>query len=101
MRLGLAWTSKNAPLQLLKSTNAFLRWLVSFTHHLQMRIEWELPPQPKWFDHYIDLYYQWHDLRNPLWLERGCFSLLALHHQARVLELCCGDGFNATVSVQT
>jgi SAM-dependent methyltransferase len=60
-----------------------------------MAVEWGLAPQPEWFDHCIDLYYQWHQERNPLWLERGCFNLLALRDQGKILELCCGDGFNA------
>ncbi|MCI0621949.1 MAG: class I SAM-dependent methyltransferase [Acidobacteria bacterium] len=64
-------------------------------HKLQMRIEWGWPPEPEWFDHAIDLYYQWHQTRNPLWLERGCYSLLALRDRGKALELCCGDGFNA------
>ena len=79
----------------LKKLNRGVRALAAVSHKLQMRIEWGWPPQPEWFDHTIDLYYQWHQTKNPLWLERGCYSLLALPDRARVLELCCGDGFNA------
>lgn len=52
---------------------------------------------PEFFDHRMDLYYQWPVNRVPFWLERGCYNLLALKmfEKAYVLELCCGDGFNA------
>lgn len=86
---------KEHALRLHSTFNGLLRRLTSYTHQLQMRVAWSLAPQPEWFDHYQDLYYQWHTRQNPLWLERGCFSLLALKDQAKVLELCCGDGFNA------
>lgn len=52
------------------------------------------PPQPEHFDHRIDLYFQWLQTRNSLWLERGVFSALAIKTDAKVLELACGDGFN-------
>ncbi len=57
-------------------------------------IDWFLDKEPEFFDHHIDLYYQWLHSRNSLWLERGVFSSLALN-QGDVLELACGDGFNA------
>lgn len=69
------------------------RW-VSSAHRRLMAIQWSLPPQPEFFDHQIDLFYQWSTLRNSLWLERGVFGSLALRG-GRVLELSCGDGFNA------
>jgi len=59
-----------------------------------MAIQWSLPPQPEFFDHNIDLFYLWLAKRNSLWLERGVFGSLALRER-RVLELACGDGFNA------
>ncbi len=63
--------------------------------HRRLRaIQWFLPPQPEHFDHSIDLYYQWLESRNPQWLERGVFGGLALK-SGSVLELACGDGFNA------
>jgi SAM-dependent methyltransferase len=46
------------------------------------------------FCHKIDLYWGWKAKRNPLWLERGIFSLYPMKPGADVLELCCGDGFN-------
>jgi SAM-dependent methyltransferase len=63
--------------------------------HLRLLwIQWGIPPTPEHFDHHIDLYRGWLDSRNPLWLERGIFGGLALKG-GDVLELACGDGFNA------
>jgi SAM-dependent methyltransferase len=69
------------------------RW-VSSAHRRLMAVQWGFPPQPKHFDHHIDLFYQWLASRNSLWLERGVFGSLALQG-GDVLELACGDGFNA------
>jgi 2-polyprenyl-3-methyl-5-hydroxy-6-metoxy-1,4-benzoquinol methylase len=46
---------------------------------------------PSWFDHRIDLYYQWP--HNLFWLERGFFARRHMFHDCRVLDLFCGDGF--------
>jgi SAM-dependent methyltransferase len=59
-----------------------------------MAVQWTKPPSPEHFDHQIDLFFQWLDSRNSLWLERGAFGNLALKG-GDVLELACGDGFNA------
>lgn len=67
---------------------------VSQAHKRLKWIQWRLLPQPEHFDHQIDLYYQWLQTRNPFWLERGIFSNLVLKG-GEVLELACGDGFNA------
>ena len=71
------------------------RW-ASFTNMLLYRLQWisGLQPQPEHFDHRIDLYYGWRTSRNSLWVERGVFGSLALKGGS-LLELCCGDGFNA------
>ena len=69
------------------------KW-VSLAHRRLMWIQWRLSPQPEHFDHHIDLYYQFLDQRNSLWLERGAFGSLGLKG-GNVLELACGDGFNA------
>lgn len=69
------------------------RW-VSSAHKRLMTVQWEFQPQPEHFDHHIDLFYQWLASRNSLWLERGVFGSLALQG-GDVLELACGDGFNA------
>ncbi len=75
--------------------NSRIRALASRAHEIQFKFDWETPPQPEWFDHYLDQYYGWHSSRIPFWLERGIFNLLALKEQSVALELCCGDGFNA------
>jgi len=67
------------------------RW-VSNAHRRLFLIQYLIPPTPEYFDHRIDLYYQWLASRNPLWVERGVFNSLALRG-GEVLELCCGDGF--------
>lgn len=70
------------------------RHWVSGAHRRAMAIQWKLPPVPEHFDHHNDLFYQWLATRNPLWLERGIYGALALQG-GDVLELSCGDGFNA------
>ncbi len=64
-------------------------------HRRLKAVQWGLPPQPEHFDHHIDLYYQWGAARRGWWLERGVFGSLALRSGGRLLELACGDGFNA------
>ena len=59
-----------------------------------MFAQWRVPPNPEFFDHHIDLHYQWTRSRNSFWVERGAFGGLALKG-GDVLELACGDGFNA------
>jgi len=73
---------------------AVARYSVSSAHRQLMSVQWGLPSQPEHFDHHIDLFYQWLKSRNSLWLERGVFGSLSLKG-GRVLELVCGDGFNA------
>lgn len=80
---------------LLKAINRGLRRLSAVTHYLQYVVEWGVRPVPDWFDHYLDLHYLWYKTRTPLSWERGVFGLLAISNGARLLELCCGDGFNA------
>ncbi|MDH5645694.1 MAG: class I SAM-dependent methyltransferase [Candidatus Heimdallarchaeota archaeon] len=67
---------------------------VSSAHKRLMAVQWLIPESPEHFDHHIDLYYQWLETRNSLWVERGVFGSLALKGN-KVLELACGDGFNA------
>ena len=70
------------------------RWAAA-AHRQLMLVQWTLPPQPEHFDHHIDLHYQWSATRRGWWLERGVFGSLALRPGGRLLELACGDGFNA------
>lgn len=71
------------------------KW-ASFAHKMLFYSEW-FYDAPHNFEHHIDLYYQWGKTRNPFWLERGVYNLMALQQfeHPKVLELCCGDGFNA------
>src|SRR5690242_13274521 len=78
-----------------KVLNRFQRRLTAACHQLQMWLQWGIKPKPKWFDHFIDQHYQWSANRIPAPWERGIFNLLAIKSGASVLELCCGDGFNA------
>jgi 2-polyprenyl-3-methyl-5-hydroxy-6-metoxy-1,4-benzoquinol methylase len=68
---------------------------VSGAYHRLFRARWGLPPNPEYFEHKMDLYWQWKATRNALWVERGVYSMLALRPNAEMLELCCGDGFNS------
>lgn len=69
------------------------RWAKT-AHRRLFKAQWALKPEPEWFDHSIDLFFQWQANRNPMWLERGVYGCLALKG-GDVLELACGDGFNA------
>ena len=71
------------------------RKLASFSHKVQMKYEWNTPPQPEWYDHFGNQFYDFRVSQNPLWAERGVFGLLAIKQGAEVLELCCGDGYNS------
>jgi SAM-dependent methyltransferase len=75
--------------------NRQIRKVASFTHKVQFYLEWSLKPNPEWFDHNLDLFYQWGATSNPLCWERGIFNLFVMKPNARVLDICCGDGFNA------
>jgi len=86
---------KNAVLKSIKKMSLRSRKRASFWHFFQHKYEWSFPPQPEWYDHYCDQFYQFNTFQNPLWVERGTFGLLAIKQGAHVLELCCGDGFNA------
>lgn len=70
------------------------RHWVSNAHRRLWEVQFGLPPVPEHFDHHIDLFYDWLASRNSLWLERGVFGSLSLHG-GDVLEVACGDGFNA------
>ena len=80
---------------LVKWETRLAAWWVRSAFQRLKNVQWALSPQPEHFDHRIDLYTQWLETRNPLWLERGVFSGLALRPGGRVLELACGDGFSA------
>lgn len=79
----------------LRAFNAGLRALVATSHHLQYKVEGFLRPSAEWFDHEIDVQWQWVARERSLFLERGVLNTLVISQGADVLELCCGDGFNA------
>jgi SAM-dependent methyltransferase len=89
------WSNLKPALEAVAQTEARLasRW-ASAAYRRLMAVEWAIPPQPEHFDHRIDLYYLWLARRSSFWVERGVFGSLALKG-ADVLELACGDGFNA------
>ena len=66
----------------------------SSAHKRLLYAQWMMAPSPEWFDHNIDLFYQWSKTNNGLWVERGVFGGLALKG-GNLLELSCGDGFNS------
>lgn len=76
------------------------RAVTSSIHQLQYKLEWEWGGEtPEYFDHHLDAFYQWHAQRQSFPWERGVYSSLALQatrtdRLPKVLELCCGDGFN-------
>jgi SAM-dependent methyltransferase len=81
--------------EVLASTECRLaRVWVAGAHKRLLGVQWGFPSQREHFDHHVDLFYQWLETRNPLWVERGVFGSLALRG-GDVLELACGDGFNA------
>lgn len=63
-------------------------------HKRLMAVQRGMPPTSENFDHQIDQFYWWAASRNPQWVERGVYGALALKG-GNLLELCCGDGFNA------
>lgn len=79
----------------LRRLNAGLRRLCSLTHHLQYKVEGLLRPSAEWFDHEIDVQWQWVAKQRMMFLERGILNTLAIAPEASILEICCGDGFNA------
>ncbi len=79
----------------LRRLNAAIRATSSASHHLQYKLEGFLRPSAEWFDHEIDVHWQWSARQRSMFLERGVLNGLALAPGAQVLEICCGDGFNA------
>ena len=74
--------------------NYWVRKLSRATHRLQFLVEWAVD-NPEYFDHNIDMYSSWYKTRESFPIERGVFSSFAMTPNSRVLDLCCGDGFNS------
>jgi len=79
----------------LKGLNLLVRKFSAFTHFAQFAVQWGVHPRPEWFDHYLDQHWQFSAKNNGLWVERGVFSRMVLKPNSKMLEICCGDGFNA------
>lgn len=78
----------------LRWLNKGMRAITSKTHQAQFIAEWGVD-NPEYFDHFLDQHYKWKKSRESYPWERGVFSSLAIEQNAKVLDLCCGDGFNA------
>ncbi len=74
-------------------TSVAKRW-ASSAHRRLLFATWRIPKTPEFFDHHIDLYYQWQKNKSSWWLERGVFGSLAIKRDGKMLELASGDGFN-------
>lgn len=68
------------------------KWVAGAHNRLKFS-QWSLGGT-EFMDHSIDLFSHWPATRNSLWVERGVFGGLSLKG-GNVLELSCGDGFNA------
>jgi SAM-dependent methyltransferase len=79
----------------LRWINAGVRALSAGSHHFQYKVEGLLRPSAEWFDHEIDVHWQWVAKQRSMFLERGVLNTLAIRPGGQILEMCCGDGFNA------
>jgi SAM-dependent methyltransferase len=96
----LAKAKRNLPLvPISRGLSRASRKAASAAHKLQYQVEWGAD-NPEYFDHFIDQHWQWTANRQSFPWERGVYSSLALQatrsgsRLPKVLELCCGDGFN-------
>jgi ubiquinone/menaquinone biosynthesis C-methylase UbiE len=79
----------------LRAFNGVLRAVSAGLHHFQYKVEGFLRPSAEWFDHEVDVQWQWPARQRSMFLERGVLNTLAIRPSATILEVCCGDGFNA------
>jgi hypothetical protein len=83
-------------LKLINCETFIARKWVSIAHKRLFYVTWSCGDgNPEFFDHHLDLYYQWLETRRSWWLERGVFGSLAIRRGGVLLELASGDGFNA------
>ena len=69
-------------------------WFAKIFHKLLIYPEWNWRKNPQNFNHYIDLF-QWLSNRDFAFAERGVMGAIQIQKGNEVLELACGDGFNA------
>lgn len=81
---------------LLRPAARLSRKLAMRIHRAQHVAEWEVGEPPEWYDHSLDVYWQWPARGSFFFLERGVFGALVLRPTDAVLDLCCGDGFNSS-----
>jgi SAM-dependent methyltransferase len=79
----------------LQFVNRLLRRLTTTTHRLQGALEGRFDRRRMWFDHYVDLHGEWPRDGDTMFLERGIFNRMLICPGTDVLEIACGDGFNA------
>lgn len=82
-------------LSVLRFIANILQQNLSFIYKKIFSFEWSYF-SPEFFDHKIDIFYQWPKLQDPYPLKRGVLSNFWIEKftDAKVMELCCGDGFN-------
>jgi SAM-dependent methyltransferase len=85
----------SAALRPIRAFNAGVRRVSAATHWFQYKAEGALQGSAEWFDHEVDVHWQWPSRSRSGFLERGVLSALAMGPEDDVLELCCGDGFFA------
>ena len=96
LSLPIALKEKLHLVSLIRFLNRKIRAISRLTHKAQFYIEWRVG-NPEYFEHQMDLNYQWHESRSAYPMERGVFSSFALKNDSppsgNTLDLCCGDGF--------
>ena len=85
-------------LAIARSLSAMSRSMNSLVHKIQFIVEWGVD-NPEHFDHFLEQHFTWRRDKYSIGWERGVLSTIALQKDSqstrpRVLELCCGDGFN-------
>lgn len=78
-----------------RELNRAVRWMSFATHRAQFLVDWGLGTPRAYSDHLSELYF-WKSGMSPWFIERGIHSSIGIDQGARVLDLCCGDGFLAS-----
>jgi len=77
-----------------RRVNPIVRRLAAATHWQQHYAQFGMGETTEWMDHYIDMYHQWPVDGVFLFAERGIYNCAAIRPGAKLLDLCCGGGFN-------